>query len=248
MNEAVNVTTWGVRKKPEQQTKGSQTRLDMTPPELSEEVTAHLRYGSLAEGELYYRACSYVLERDNDVIIAFPYPTPDIVYHVSNQTMGIWTALTGATASTWPCSGRKELWLECTPNITAGSYLGTEYFSPFVFQHAQQTLNSFRNLEKGWDSYDAEPPNTVALLLSHRVLMRLQEWHLQPTDIAPSREEGVTFSFFQRNKWAAIECYNTGEMAAVISETKGDPQVWMIENKDFAIGAAILKIQTFFNS
>lgn len=110
---------------------------------------------------------------------------------------------------------------------------------------AEQQLDSFAALATDWDSYDAEPPNATARALSRRVLAMLRERDVRPESLAPSREEGVTFSFSHGDKWAAIECYNTGEIAAVISEKTGDPEVWTIDDEDTAIRAAAKKIETF---
>src|SRR3954470_24511985 len=91
-------------------------------------------------------------------------------------------------------------------------------------------LKSFAELKPNWDTYGAQPPNETAITLSRIVLYALYEMNLQPVGLAPSREEGTTFSFFTGKKWAAIECANTGEIVAVRSDGSGDPEVWEVEN------------------
>ena len=114
------------------------------------------------------------------------------------------------------------------------------WFIKYVF-----TLEKLRELPENWDSYGAEPPNFTALYWSKTVLELLLRMNLPPSRVTPSVENGVGISFIRGQKYADIECFNTGEILAVISDRRGKPYVWEVGDNIEAIKLALEKICVF---
>lgn len=90
-------------------------------------------------------------------------------------------------------------------------------------------LNSLINEPVDWDGNGAESPNEVSVSNGRRVLGILNEMAFEPTGVAPSAEGGVGISFVRGNKYADIECFNSGELWAVVSDRVHTPDVWRVE-------------------
>jgi len=110
------------------------------------------------------------------------------------------------------------------------------------------TLEQLRKLPENWDSYGAEPPNLTALYWSKTVLELLLEINFPPNKITASVENGVGISFIQGEKYADIECFNTGEILAVTSDKQGNPNVWQVDDKLDSIKSALEKIYVFIRN
>jgi len=106
-------------------------------------------------------------------------------------------------------------------------------------------LEQLRKLPENWDSYGAEPPNLTALYWSKTVLELLLEINFPPNKITASVENGVGISFIQGEKYADIECFNTGEILAVTSDKQGNPNVWQVDDKLDSIKSALKKIKIY---
>lgn len=109
-----------------------------------------------------------------------------------------------------------------------------------------EKLNEMSCLKANWDSYGAEPPNEVALDWARKTLEILSQKEFSPTQITPSVENGIGISFIHNNKYADIECFNEGEILAVISDGQGDVKVWEVEISMLGLSSAIDKIYAFF--
>jgi hypothetical protein len=108
-----------------------------------------------------------------------------------------------------------------------------------------EKLKQLSNLPANWDSYNAEPPNNIALNWTREILKILFKMGFPPTRITPSVENGVGISFICEHKYADIECFNEGDILAVISDGKGIPEVWEVESTTLAITSTIDKIREF---
>lgn len=107
-------------------------------------------------------------------------------------------------------------------------------------------LDSFRLLQRGWDSYDAEPPNEAAIANARRILQCL--WSkptTAPFRLVPSVEGGVGIVFSGAGKkYADMECFNDGEILAITSEGS-EPTVWTIGEEAGSVRKAIDAILAF---
>jgi hypothetical protein len=116
------------------------------------------------------------------------------------------------------------------------------------FLEGCQQLKKLAYLQENWDSYGAEPPNSVALGWAHQCLNILQTINFAPTKITPSVENGVGISFISGKKYADIECFNTGEVLAVTSDGQGNPIVWEVQPTNQGIKSALGKIRVFLQN
>jgi hypothetical protein len=103
-------------------------------------------------------------------------------------------------------------------------------------------------IEFGWDSYDAEPPNDTSFACAHKVLGALTEFNFKPTKIVASVEGGVGFIFTCQDRYADIECLNSGALVAVMYDSQSEPAVWCVSPDSKSIIEALEKIRAFLNA
>jgi hypothetical protein len=92
-------------------------------------------------------------------------------------------------------------------------------------------LEAQTSLTKNWDSYDADPPNSLAIANMRTVLESMATQQLDASRVVPSAEGGlgvVWMSEFGLSRLAYIECCNDGSAGAVTSDNAGAVQVWYI--------------------
>jgi hypothetical protein len=102
---------------------------------------------------------------------------------------------------------------------------------PYEESRFPQLFRRIKNLAKisdNWNSYGAAAPNRTARFWARRILHELVQSNLEPIAVTASSDEGVALFFQRGTKQASIECLNTGEILAVVSEQTGAPQVWPI--------------------
>src|SRR2546421_11203907 len=104
-------------------------------------------------------------------------------------------------------------------------------------------LNDLRLLGTGWDGANSEAPNEESIYWAGRALALLRELHFQPTRVGASVEGGATISFMDGDRYADIECFNSGEILAVISDQRGKPDVWTVPAHDAEIIRALERIR-----
>jgi len=71
---------------------------------------------------------------------------------------------------------------------------------------------------------------------------------IEPTQVTASAEGGVALCFKIDGMYADIECFNSGEMWAIISDRINPASTWLIENTASGIGAALLRIKSEMNA
>ena len=102
-------------------------------------------------------------------------------------------------------------------------------------------LSQMKLLPRQWESSGAQPPNDTAIAHASEVLVALADIDFRPDHLDPSTDEGVCISFRKGNRYADVECFNSGEILAVISEYGGDPQIW----EPLEISEAAVRINSF---
>lgn len=122
-------------------------------------------------------------------------------------------------------------------------YRSSFWASRAGFADARRRLVAASALPRGWDTYDADPPNDFARELSKRILLLLEDAALTPARLLPSSEGGVTLSFIEGDNRAEIEVYNTGEIATAIYSDDVDPTVREVEATRDALVEAITNIR-----
>lgn len=103
-------------------------------------------------------------------------------------------------------------------------------------------LQLMRLLPDDWSSHDSAPPNGLAIHCAADVLKALSEFDLQPTHINPSAEEGVCISFRNGRKYADIECFNSGDVLAIVSDDASEV-AWDVSER--GIRSSVVRINQF---
>jgi hypothetical protein len=140
---------------------------------------------------------------------------------------------------------------EVTPEPAANHPLGANGIRPdgaaaTWAKRAQDTLDGFRQMKPGWDSYDADPPNSTAIYWAGKVIETLSRADFEPSRIVPSAEGGIAIVFVCEPKYADIEVFNTGEILAVMSDRKSEPRVWAVAPQD--IEGSVERIREYVRS
>jgi len=106
-------------------------------------------------------------------------------------------------------------------------------------------LGCLANLPPDWNSYGAQPPNEAALALARKVLAKAREADMVPDRIDASADDGVAICFLRGSNYADIECFNSGEIAAVTHVRCGKyvPDAWDVGEGDISL--ALDKIRKF---
>jgi hypothetical protein len=89
-------------------------------------------------------------------------------------------------------------------------------------------LKALRADQSLWPE-DAEPPSDIAMAWAHAIIQQLQADDLLPTRVVASAEGGIGICFVAGNKYADIECLNSGAILGVISNRRNRPCVWEVE-------------------
>jgi hypothetical protein len=95
-----------------------------------------------------------------------------------------------------------------------------------------------------WD-YDFDKPEREALHFSYLTLEVLDDMSFEPIKVLPSAEGGVGIVLAISDKICAdIECFNSGEILAVISgKTRASIDVWEVEKTPEGIRETLEKIK-----
>lgn len=109
-------------------------------------------------------------------------------------------------------------------------------------------LEELSKLPCNWDSYGASPPNATALHWAEVILNLLTEANIAFSKITPSVESGIGISFISKDRYADIECFNTGEIAAVLSDGQGNINTWEVGKDTPSIKFALDKIHAFMEN
>jgi len=91
-----------------------------------------------------------------------------------------------------------------------------------------EKLDSFGDLQQGWDSYDAPAPNACAIENARRILefLALAGATFLVRRVAPSVEGGVGIVFAcQGQRYSDIECFNDGKIIAIASDGPHEPSL-----------------------
>jgi hypothetical protein len=87
-------------------------------------------------------------------------------------------------------------------------------------------IESLSELHDDFNGYGSEAPNDESIKLASQVV--LSAVTIKPTRVVASAHGGVVIYFVRAGKRADIECLNTGEIVATISENLTLPRVWEI--------------------
>jgi len=117
-----------------------------------------------------------------------------------------------------------------------------------TFERMKESLMRLGQLPPGWDSYSADPPNRDAQVSAWQVISALESRALPPTRVVASSEGGVAICFVKGNRYADIECLNSGEILAVMYEATNEPHAWEISGRGGELIGAIEQIRAHFTA
>ena len=110
---------------------------------------------------------------------------------------------------------------------------------------AFKKLNQLMALGADWDTYQSEAPSEQTIRLAREVLRTLADEDFAPSSLDPSSEGGVSLSFRNGDRYSDIECFNSGEVLAVVSRAGQDTDVWELNNLADDLPQAINRIRSF---
>jgi hypothetical protein len=127
-------------------------------------------------------------------------------------------------------------------NASTGGYyfIGVvDEFTPHFAKLAELKANP-----RLWQD-DAERPDETALSCAEIVLSKFREYSIVPSSIVASTEGGVAICFVNGDKYADIECLNSGAILGVSSNRRDIPVAWEVEPTDHAIALSVAQIYNF---
>src|SRR5277367_6552075 len=117
--------------------------------------------------------------------------------------------------------------------------LGVDEFAEHFAKLAEVTVDSSLWLE------GSELPNDVSVVWGKIILQKFREYALPPSRVVATADGGIAICVVRGDKYADIECLNSGEILAVISDRKSSPIVWEIKHRSNEISLSVSRIRQF---
>lgn len=127
--------------------------------------------------------------------------------------------------------------LNVLPSASKTILLNTLYFQINAYK---ARVESFRYYAKGWDSFNSEPPNEVAIKNALNTLDILKIHSILPVKINASSDEGIIFELLINGNYYLFEFYNDGDIVFLKREN-GKSEAFDINNNE--IESKILEIK-----
>jgi len=117
---------------------------------------------------------------------------------------------------------------------------GSEYIRTTMAQwELEKRLGQLSALRADWDTYGSDPPSPESLAAAGSIAKAFIKFGLIPDVIGPSAEGGTAICFVRNQKYADIECFNSGETLAVRYSSDENPTAWELSADDAACDATI---------
>jgi hypothetical protein len=132
---------------------------------------------------------------------------------------------------------------ETTESDLIASRESSEYVRKTIAQiELDNQLEKLASLPTNWDTCGTEGPSQQAVSAAAAIAKAFINFGLVPDAITPSAEGGIAICFVRNEKYADIECFNSGDILAVRYSSHEDPRAWAIQPDAVATDATI---QTF---
>lgn len=99
-----------------------------------------------------------------------------------------------------------------------------------------------------WDSYGSECPSQLAISAAAAIANAFISFGLIPDAIVPSAEGGIAICFVRNQKYADIECFNSGDILAVRYSQNEDPKAWALQANAVASDANIQAFSKYLSA
>jgi hypothetical protein len=108
-------------------------------------------------------------------------------------------------------------------------------------------LSKVTGLDVNWAVEGGEPPNEVAYSNARMILevLNLKTQNVKDLNLAyitASADGGIAICFKASGVFSDIECHNSGEIWAMISEGTNEPEVWPLEKSKVSISHTLERI------
>jgi hypothetical protein len=100
-------------------------------------------------------------------------------------------------------------------------------------------------LNPGWDGEGAPVPNEVSLRWATRLVEAAHGLEVEPNAVMACVDGGVSLLFARQSRKALIECFNEGDVTAVLADATGSEEAWMISETPINLTASVMRIRDF---
>lgn len=108
-------------------------------------------------------------------------------------------------------------------------------------------ITELSSLEKDWNGFESVPPNQRAVRMAREVLSLLHNMGTEPDRLVASADDGIAFSFRRSDRYANIECLNSGEIYTLWYDDATEPVTHQIATDEICIREAISLINGFIS-
>ena len=125
---------------------------------------------------------------------------------------------------------------------------GSEYIRKKIAEISiEARLEQLAKLPANWDSYGTENPSRMAIITALAIAKAFVEFDLLPDAISASSEGGVAICFMRNQRYADIECFNSGDVLAVRYSKNDEPKAWVVEPSPDATNATIRTVSAYLS-
>jgi hypothetical protein len=126
---------------------------------------------------------------------------------------------------------------------------GSEYVrSKIALIELDKTLKRLASLPGNWDSYGSEAPSPTAVSNAAILAKAFIGIGLIPDAVTASAEGGIAICFMRDQKYADVECFNSGEVLAVRYSSHENPKAWVIQPNAVADDASLQIFSTYLSA
>jgi len=112
----------------------------------------------------------------------------------------------------------------------------------------ESRLANITAIDLDWGAEGAEPPNAISYENARRILEVADVLDIEPSYVTASAEGGIGIVFKKDRLYSDIECFNSGEIWAVVSALESLAESWQINDNRVDIGNSLLKIRAVLDA
>jgi hypothetical protein len=140
-------------------------------------------------------------------------------------------------------------WYRDTDGAIVASREGSEYVRRVIAQIAlDHRVRQIGSSPATCSKEGIEPPSQLAISTAKDIAKAFIDFGLIPDAIVPSADGGVAICFIRNQKYADIECFNSGDILAVRYSNQDDPRAWAIQPNAVASDATIQEFSKYLSA